>query len=135
MNIDKGGLVLEEYKVWPAVGAGSLLVFVIWGGDVVRLFLQLLENQSNADRLAATAFPALLGFVFAAILQAKYWLGFVWLAVVSAHLSIIMSIFDLAAAYVDIFITLLPLVIMFAVQGGALYAKRRWQLKGVGADG
>lgn len=123
---------LEEHKVWPAVGAGSLLVFTLFGGDVVRLFYQLLE--SNADRLQATIFPVLLGCIFAAILQAKYWLGFIWLAVVSAYISIAMSLFDLASTYPDVFITLVSLVIMFAVQGGALYAKRRWQLKGNAAD-
>ena len=118
---------LEEHKVWPAIGAGSLLVFVLLGGDVVGLFYQLLE--SNADRLQAAVFPAVLGFIFAAIVHAKYWLGFIWLAVVSAHISIVMSVLDLAATYSEVFITLVSLVIMFAVQGAALYAKRRWQLK------
>ena len=124
---------LEEYKVWPAVGAGSLLVFVLWGGDTIHQFFQLLE--SNADRLQATVFPVLLGCIFAAILQAKYWLGFIWLAVASAYISIVMSLFDLASTYPDVFITLVSLVIMFAVQGAALYAKRRWQLKRTAADG
>jgi|GEM_PF-3406913 len=132
----KGGrLALEEYKIWPAVGAGSLLVFVLWGGDVVRLFFQLLKSKPNADMLAATVFPVLLGVVFAGILQGKYWLGFVWLAVVSAHLSITMSLFDLAESFPSVFITLISLVIMFTVQGTALYTKRRWQLKGSAVDG
>ena len=126
---------LEEYKVWPAVGAGSLLVFVLWGGDVVRLFYQLLEQQSNADMLQATIFPAVLGLVFAAILQAKYWLGFVWLAVVSAHVSIVMNLLNLAEPFSQIFITLASVVIMFTVQGSALYAKRRWQTRGASIDG
>lgn len=126
---------LEEYKIWPAVGAGSLLVFALWGGDVVRLFFQLLEPKPNVDRLAATVFPVLLGVVFAVILQGKYWLGFIWLSVVSAHASIIMNVFELTTLYSEVFITLVSLLIMFAVQGAALYAKRRWQLKGSAIDG
>ena len=124
---------LEEYKVWPVVGMGSLLVFVFFGGGAINTFFQLLE--SNADRLQTLVFPVLLGFVFAVILQAKYWLGFIWLAVISAHASIAMSLLDLAAAYPGILITLVSLVIMFTVQGSALYAKRRWQLSGARTDG
>ena len=123
----------EEFLVWPPLGGGVGIIVGATVFDVLTTYQTLLKEHEGAYWFAGYVFPILMGVAFAVRLHGKYWLGFGWLAFVSYLASLILHWLPImgsqlhleaSSMFANVYLVLVALSILFAVQSGSLLCKR-----------
>ena len=117
----------EEYLVWPPLGSGIGVFIGATAHGVFTPYHDLILSQQGDAYYAGYFFPVVMAIAFAARLHGKYWLGFAWVGVIAYTLSWILSLFNLEDGVgASTLMVCSCLSIMFAVQAGLLFIKRRY---------
>jgi len=114
----------EEFLVWPPLGTGIAVFIGITIIDVVSFYYHVLSQNEGMYWYAGYLFPIVMGFGFALRLHGKYWLGFSWFAVLCYMLALPLAIFHVTDTLASVYLVLICVFIMSAVQAGLLYLKR-----------
>jgi len=115
---------LEEFLVWPPIGVGAASIVGLTIHDSVKTFNETLLLFEGAYLTAGYLFPALLGFGISWSINGKYWLGFLWLSLLTYFLTLFIRFADLSGNVGKLYTILIMCSLTFLAQAIFLYLKR-----------
>lgn len=118
-----------EQQQWPRLSWWYSLPIAVTYYPIFLAFQRYIVSHSDEPQhalITAYAYPVLLGIMFAFTLVPRYWLGFVWLAIVSY----VVASVSYCVGWLDVLVMALSLHVLWLCQALLLWLRRVWQDKG-----